>query len=122
MDNNIPDLLWPLWVTSDVFLYLWQWDIWFASEGLTRLQITKQVELFNATSAQGTIIKSFCDLVLEVKNVPVTIFTKYLDYTNILALTIILLIWPFKSSASTPNIVHPQKDFNNLIMKNWFAS
>ena len=48
-------------------------------------------------AAQGTMIKSLCSLVSKVKNVSITILAKYLDYTNILVLTIILLIWPSKS-------------------------
>ena len=75
------------------------------------MQITKQVELFSAKEctmvAQGTMIKGPCGLALEVKNIPVTVSAKYLDYTNILASTIILLIWPSliwpsKSPAGTP--------------------
>ena len=41
--------------------------------------------------------KNLCGSVSEVKNVPIIIYTKYLDYINILASTIILLIWPSKS-------------------------
>ena len=88
-------------------------DIRFASEGLTRLQTTKRVDLFSAkecaTAAQGTMIKSLCGSVSEVKNVPVTIPAEYSDYTDILASTIILLIWPSKSPVGAPNIVHPQE-------------
>ena len=75
-------------------------DIRFASEGLTRLQTTKRVELFSATAAQETI----CGSVSKVKNVPVTISAEYSDYTNILASTIILLIWPSKLPAGAPKL------------------
>ena len=77
------------------------------------MQTTKRVELFStkegATAAQETIIKSLCDSVSEVKNVPVTISAEYSDYTGILAATIILLIWPSKSPVGALNIVHPQR-------------
>ena len=88
-------------------------DIRFMSEGLTRMQTTKRVELFSAkectTVAQGTMIKGLCGLVLEVKIVPITISAEYSDHTDILASTIIPLIWPSKSPVGASNIVHPQE-------------
>ena len=54
------------------------------------------------------MIKSLCGSVPEVKKVPVMILAKYSDYTDILASTIILLIWSFMSPVGDPNIVHPQ--------------
>ena len=71
----------------------------------------KRVELFSttkcATAAQGTIIKNLCGLVPEIKKVSVTIPVRYSDYTDILASTITLLIWPSMSPAGAPDIVYP---------------
>ena len=50
-------------VRGMLFLTFGSAEIWLASEGLTRLQTTKGVELFSAkecaTAAQGTMIKAF---------------------------------------------------------------
>ena len=67
-------------------------------------------------------------LILEVKNVPVTISAEYLDYTNILVSTIILLIWPSKSPAGAPKLFIRNDNslwlciwgLNNLTIKNWY--
>ena len=69
-------------------------DIRFASEGLTRLQTTKWVKLLNGGPRDN----------LWLKIVPVTISAEYSDYNNILASTIILLIWPSKSHSGAPRL------------------
>ena len=112
------------WLTLAWFFTFSSANIRFVSEGLTRLQTTKRVELFSATAAQEMI----CGLVSKVKNISVTISAEYLDYTDILASTIILLIWPSKSLADTPKLFIRNDnslqlcvwDLNNLIMKNGY--
>ena len=88
-------------------------DIQFASEELTCLENlygcrsfadNQVVELFNAKEFATAAQKMICGSVLKVKNVPVTISAEYLDYTDILASTIILLTWPSKSPAGTPKL------------------
>ena len=91
-------------------------DMRFASKGLTWMQTTKRVELLIAkecaTAALGTIIKSLCGSVTEVKNVHVTISAEYLDHIDILASTIILLIWPCKSPVGAPRLfIHNDGSF-----------
>ena len=58
--------------------------------------------------------KSFCDSISGVKNIPITIFVKYLDYTNLFFLDSVMTLpkyinMVFQVACWHFNIFYPQK-------------
>ena len=99
--------------TWHIFLHHWQYGYTICVyetylDAYNQLGQTFQYKQF-ITIAQKIMIKSLSSSVLVVRNVFVKIFAKYLVYTDILALIIILLIWPFKLPINGLDNNYPQR-------------